>query len=188
MRPNAMAHVPLTRPSHATILSGLLPWEVGVRDNLAPAELPPSPLLAEILKGAGFRTARVRVFDRPGAARRIRARIRSVRRRFSENPERRPPEHAAEAGRRNAARRDRLARKPARGRPHLPVGPPVRAARSVRAARTLRVAISRSTVRRRGGLHRRARRSAGRRARAAWPQVADAARRGVGSRRGARRA
>jgi choline-sulfatase len=53
---NAMAHVPLTRPSHATILSGLLPWELGVRDNLAPAELPPSPLLAEILKGAGFHT------------------------------------------------------------------------------------------------------------------------------------
>ena len=53
---NAMCHVPLTRPSHATILSGLLPWELGVRDNLAPAELPPSPLLAEILKGAGFRT------------------------------------------------------------------------------------------------------------------------------------
>src|SRR5687768_14145047 len=31
---NAMTHVPLTRPSHATIFSGLLPWEVGVRDNL----------------------------------------------------------------------------------------------------------------------------------------------------------
>ena len=72
MRPNAMTHVPLTRPSHATILSGRLPWELGVRDNLAPAELPPSPLLAEILKGAGFRTARVRFFDRAGAARRIR--------------------------------------------------------------------------------------------------------------------
>jgi arylsulfatase A-like enzyme/Tfp pilus assembly protein PilF len=54
---NAMTHVPLTRPSHATILSGLLPWELGVRDNLAPVELPSSPLLAEILKGAGFRTA-----------------------------------------------------------------------------------------------------------------------------------
>jgi len=53
---NAMTHVPLTRPSHATILSGLLPWELGMRDNLAPAELPASPLLAEILKGAGFHT------------------------------------------------------------------------------------------------------------------------------------
>lgn len=54
---DAMAHVPLTRPSHATLLSGLLPWQIGVRDNLAPIELPPSPLLAEVLKGAGFRTA-----------------------------------------------------------------------------------------------------------------------------------
>jgi arylsulfatase A-like enzyme/Tfp pilus assembly protein PilF len=54
---HAMAHVPLTRPSHATILSGLLPWELGVRDNLSPAELPASPLLAEMLKGAGFHTA-----------------------------------------------------------------------------------------------------------------------------------
>src|SRR2546425_5658499 len=54
---NAMAHVPLTRPSHATILSGRLPWELGVRDNLSPAELPSAPLLAEILKSAGFRTA-----------------------------------------------------------------------------------------------------------------------------------
>jgi arylsulfatase A-like enzyme/Tfp pilus assembly protein PilF len=54
---NAMAHVPLTRPSHATILSGRLPWELGVRDNLSPAELPSSPLLAEMLKSAGFRTA-----------------------------------------------------------------------------------------------------------------------------------
>src|SRR6185295_12267869 len=54
---NAMAHVPLTRPSHATILSGRLPWELGVRDNLSPAQLPASPLAAEILKGAGFRTA-----------------------------------------------------------------------------------------------------------------------------------
>ena len=31
-------------------------FELGVRDNLAPVELPSSPLLAEILKGAGFRT------------------------------------------------------------------------------------------------------------------------------------
>jgi arylsulfatase A-like enzyme/tetratricopeptide (TPR) repeat protein len=54
---DAMTHVPLTRPSHATLLSGRLPWQVGVRDNLAPVELPPSPLLAEVLRGAGFQTA-----------------------------------------------------------------------------------------------------------------------------------
>jgi choline-sulfatase len=54
---DAMTHVPLTRPSHATLFSGLLPWQLGVRDNLAPVDLPPSPLLAEVLKSAGFTTA-----------------------------------------------------------------------------------------------------------------------------------
>ena len=54
---HATAHVPLTRPSHATFFAGRLPGEIGVRDNLSPAELPPTPLLAEMLKGAGFRTA-----------------------------------------------------------------------------------------------------------------------------------
>jgi len=54
---HATSHVPLTRPSHATIFTGRLPWELGVRDNLSPAELPPTPLLAEMLKGRGFKTA-----------------------------------------------------------------------------------------------------------------------------------
>lgn len=53
---NATSHVPLTRPSHATMFSGLLPWQVGLRDNLLPGQLPPSQLLSEVLKGAGFRT------------------------------------------------------------------------------------------------------------------------------------
>src|SRR5262245_57105938 len=52
----ASAHVPLTRASHATILSGLLPWQHGIRDNISPGELPPSPLLAEVLKAQGFAT------------------------------------------------------------------------------------------------------------------------------------
>ena len=76
---DAMSHVPLTRPSHATLLSGLLPWQVGVRDNLAPIELPPSPLLAEALKAAGFPHRGVRVVDGAGQARRIQPRLRSLR-------------------------------------------------------------------------------------------------------------
>jgi arylsulfatase A-like enzyme len=52
----ASAHVPLTRPSHATMLSGLLPWQHGVRDNVSPGELPATPLLAEVLKAQGFAT------------------------------------------------------------------------------------------------------------------------------------
>ena len=53
----ASAHVPLTRPSHASLFTGLLPWRHGVRDNLSPGDLPPVPLLAEVLKAQGFATA-----------------------------------------------------------------------------------------------------------------------------------
>jgi arylsulfatase A-like enzyme/Flp pilus assembly protein TadD len=54
----ASAHVPLTRPSHLNLMSGRLPTETGVRDNLSPG-MPPAemPLLAEVLRGVGFRTA-----------------------------------------------------------------------------------------------------------------------------------
>jgi choline-sulfatase len=53
----ATAHVPLTRPSHASLFTGLLPWQHGIRDNISPADLPPGPLLAEVFKGHGFATA-----------------------------------------------------------------------------------------------------------------------------------
>jgi choline-sulfatase len=53
----ATVHVPLTRPSHASIFTGLLPAEHGLRDNVSPALAPEVPLLAPMLKDAGFRTA-----------------------------------------------------------------------------------------------------------------------------------
>ena len=53
---SASAHVPLTRPSHVTLLTGRLPSETGIRDNFAPAIVPQVPLLAEVLKKAGFAT------------------------------------------------------------------------------------------------------------------------------------
>jgi arylsulfatase A-like enzyme/Flp pilus assembly protein TadD len=53
----ATAHVPLTRPSHVSLFTGLLPPETGVRDNISPAVVPETPLLAEVLKKAGFTTA-----------------------------------------------------------------------------------------------------------------------------------
>src|SRR5688500_20359369 len=31
---NAYAHVPLTLPSHVTMMSGTLPWQTGVRSNI----------------------------------------------------------------------------------------------------------------------------------------------------------
>ena len=52
----ASAHVPLTRPSHVTLFTGRLPTETGIRDNISPALVPDVPLLAEVLKRAGFRT------------------------------------------------------------------------------------------------------------------------------------
>ena len=57
MAVEAMAHVPLTRPSHVNLFTGLLPTETGIRDNVSPAVVPDTPLLAEVLKAAGFSTA-----------------------------------------------------------------------------------------------------------------------------------
>jgi len=52
----AYAHVPLTAPSHASILTGLLPPRHGVHDNGAFA-LPEGPTtLAEVFLDAGYRT------------------------------------------------------------------------------------------------------------------------------------
>jgi arylsulfatase A-like enzyme/Flp pilus assembly protein TadD len=57
MAPEASAHVPLTRPSHVTLFTGRLPPETGIRDNISPAVVPGVPVLAEVLKKAGFATA-----------------------------------------------------------------------------------------------------------------------------------
>ena len=53
----AIAHVPLTAPSHASILTGLTPLRHGVRDNgdfVLPDRI---PTLAEAFHDAGYRTA-----------------------------------------------------------------------------------------------------------------------------------
>jgi arylsulfatase A-like enzyme/Tfp pilus assembly protein PilF len=55
--PQATVHVPLTRPSHASILTGLHPAEHGLRDNVSPPLRADVPVLAEALQAAGFRTA-----------------------------------------------------------------------------------------------------------------------------------
>lgn len=57
--PFAHAHNVVTLPSHANILTGLLPYQHGVRDNQG-FRLPASvPTLAETLREAGFATAAV---------------------------------------------------------------------------------------------------------------------------------
>ena len=53
----AISQVPLTRPSHLSLFTGRYPFEHGVRENVAPRFEATMPLLAEVLKEAGFRTA-----------------------------------------------------------------------------------------------------------------------------------
>ncbi|HEX7155126.1 MAG TPA: sulfatase-like hydrolase/transferase [Thermoanaerobaculia bacterium] len=53
----AWSHSPLTLPSHATILSGLLPAQHGVRDNTGFRVGAQTPLLQSILKEHGYATS-----------------------------------------------------------------------------------------------------------------------------------
>ena len=59
--PRARTVVPLTLPSHASMLTGLFPSRHGLHDNatppLPPASARPFPLLAEQFKDAGYSTA-----------------------------------------------------------------------------------------------------------------------------------
>ena len=52
----AFSHCPLTLPSHATILTGLLPADTGVRDNMGFTLDPTKPTLAEVLQKNGYAT------------------------------------------------------------------------------------------------------------------------------------
>jgi len=52
----AYSHVPLTLPSHATILTGLLPASNGVRDNVGYAFGSKTPTLTTILSANGYAT------------------------------------------------------------------------------------------------------------------------------------
>jgi len=54
---DASVQVPLTRPSHVSLLTGLYPAEHGIRDNVSPALREDVPTLAERLKSEGFATA-----------------------------------------------------------------------------------------------------------------------------------
>ena len=53
----AVVQVPLTRPSHASLMTGLLPFEHGIRDNSSPALGRSVPTLASAFKAAGYATA-----------------------------------------------------------------------------------------------------------------------------------
>ena len=54
---NAHAHNVVTLPSHANVLTGLLPYQHGIRDNTGFRLDPSSPTLATLLKAGGYETA-----------------------------------------------------------------------------------------------------------------------------------
>jgi tetratricopeptide (TPR) repeat protein len=54
---DATVHVPQTRPSHASMLTGLYPFTHGVRDNFSPPLDGKVPTLAALLKARGYDTA-----------------------------------------------------------------------------------------------------------------------------------
>ena len=53
---NAVSQVPLTLPSHASLLTGLYPFENGVRDNLGYRLDAARPTLASFLSARGYAT------------------------------------------------------------------------------------------------------------------------------------
>jgi arylsulfatase A-like enzyme/tetratricopeptide (TPR) repeat protein len=53
----ATVPVPLTRPSHISLFTGLYPAEHGIRDNVSPPLASDVPVLAELLQHRGFTTA-----------------------------------------------------------------------------------------------------------------------------------
>ena len=53
----AWAHSPLTLPSHASMFTGRLPFEHGVRDNMGFSLKDGTPTLASLLAGRGYATA-----------------------------------------------------------------------------------------------------------------------------------
>ncbi|MGH9442467.1 MAG: sulfatase-like hydrolase/transferase [Thermoanaerobaculia bacterium] len=53
---NAISHVPLTLPSHTTILTGLLPFRNGIRDNVGFTLRPEIETLPGLLRSSGYAT------------------------------------------------------------------------------------------------------------------------------------
>lgn len=54
---DAVVQVPMTRPSHASLMTGLLPFQHGIRDNASPPLARTVPTLASSFRAAGYATA-----------------------------------------------------------------------------------------------------------------------------------
>ncbi|MEO8361063.1 MAG: sulfatase, partial [Vicinamibacteria bacterium] len=54
---DAVVQVPMTRPSHTSLMTGLLPFQHGIRDNASAPLAASIPTLASTFKAAGYSTA-----------------------------------------------------------------------------------------------------------------------------------
>ena len=147
------AHVPLTRPSHVSLFTGLYPAEHGIRDNVSPPLRAEVPLLAELLQQRGFRHGRVRVVDRAVEAVGPRARVRPLFRPVRDRRRRCPlSEHDSEARRCGRGGSDGLARGVRRRSGALPgCTSTIRTTRTSRPSRTRRATPgARTTAKSRG--------------------------------------
>ena len=151
----------LTLPSHTNILTGLYPYQHGVRDNSGFRLSPKVETAATILKAKGFATGAFVAAFVLDSRYRARAGLRRVRRDLPARGRPRVLRHRAEPRRRDRLGGARLVREAGTGTA-LPLDPPVRSPRAVRPAGRLPEEARRRSVLGRGGVR-------GRRARAAPP-------------------
>ena len=144
---HAYSHAPQTLPAHAALLSGRLPFETGVRDNVGFVVKPGERMLPQMLHDRGFTTGGIvsayvlrketgiaQGFDffdgeMPASSAGIDA---SARCSATATESETLAEHWLDSQRHLA---------------HVPVSAPLRAAQAVRAARALRVSTRRTTAR-----------------------------------------
>ena len=129
---DAHAHNVITLPSHTNILTGLYPYQHGVRDNAGFRLSPKVETLAPMLKTRGYATGAF-----VGASRSTRA----SGSRAASTPTRRctsrwtSPRTSRSSRRAPKSRREALELvREAAGKPAVPLGPPLRPARAVRSA------------------------------------------------------
>ena len=164
-RVDATAHVPITRPSHATLFTARYPAEHGVRDNISLPLAKDVPTLAEALAAQGFATAAFvssfvlsspsgldRGFGHYDDAFDVPQRDEAVTHQHSPAAWRRDPRQARAVAGRAQSRDARQA--------HRALGAPLRPSRPVRTTGAVCHAVRRPPLRRRGGVDRHAARPA----------------------------
>ena len=135
---HAYSHAPQTLPAHTTILTGQLPFEHGVRDNVGFTVKPGQWFIQRALQERGWRDRRIRVGLRAAIGGRLEPGLRHLRQRAAAGL-RRALDRPGPARRRQHARgRGEVARGARCDEAVLPLLPHLRAAQAVRAAAALR--------------------------------------------------